>query len=350
MPPRSWPSIVALTAVVSLAAPTHAPAASADPFAWLHPTITVTADDLRTLDRGDPIARILPGTDHELSVVAVIGVHVDAARLRAWVDRIAALKKSPYVLAIAKFSDPPRAQDLASLTLDSEDLDSIRACHPGDCDVKLSAAEMTTLQQAARNAGRAWQPALQAAFRDLVLSRVRAYLASGEIASYEDKSTPISLPSRFSSILEHLPFLAVHDPEVATALTEPPAEDTSLESFLYWSKERIAHKAVVSVTDVRMFHGQSGVAPDLLVTGKDIFATHYINGSLGLTALVVGDSGLNYLVYVNRTSVDVPGGLFSGMVRWFAERKLRGESAGVLRSLRDRLESGDPPPPTGGGF
>lgn len=344
---RPLPSIVALVAIFVAQPSTRRAASPPDPFAWLQPTITVTADDRRILDRRDPIARILPSTDRELAVFAAIAVNVDAARLQAWIDRIEALKKSQYVLAIARFSDPPRLEDLADLTLDHDDLESIRACHPGNCDLKLSAAEMTTLQEAAKSAGATWRPALQTAFRDVVLNRVRVYLAHGEIASYQDKSKPISLPDRFNSILEHLPFLSAHEPAVAAALVDPPTDDADIDSFFYWSKELLARKAVVSVTEVRLFHGR-GEAPQLLVTGKDIFATHYINGSLGLTALVAGDpGGPNYLVYVNRTSVDMPGGLFSGMLRWFAERRLRGESAGVLRALRDRLESGDPPPLAG---
>jgi hypothetical protein len=314
-----------------------------DPFAWLGPTITVTADDRRTLDHGDPIARTLPSDKHELAVFAAITVKVGAPRLEAWMNRIEALKKSEYVLAIGRLSDPARVEDFARLTLDDDDLDAIRSCRPGDCALKLSAPEMTTLQDTASGAGREWRPAVQTAFRALVLARVEAYVARGAIASYEDKRPAIAPPERFAAILDHLPFLAAHAPALAARLAAPPTAGSG-DGFFYWSKERIARKAVVNITEVHFFRGQTPDEPALVVTARNVFATHYINGSLGVTALVDGaPGGPNYLVYVNRSSVDTPGGLLSGMVRWFAERRLKSNAGDVLRALRTRLESGDPP-------
>jgi hypothetical protein len=85
--------------------------------------------------------------------------------------------------------------------------------------------------------------------------------------------------------------------------------------------------------------------PDALVAGKEIFTTRYLNGSLGFTAIVPGGRGSrHYLVYLNRSDVDVLGGVFGGIVRWFMERRLRSEAQDVLQGLRRRLESGEPPP------
>jgi hypothetical protein len=54
--------------------------------------------------------------------------------------------------------------------------------------------------------------------------------------------------------------------------------------------------------------------------------------------------GPNYLVYVNRSQVDVLHGMFAGIIRWFMQRRLKAEAANVLQGLRRRLESGEPPP------
>jgi hypothetical protein len=64
-----------------------------------------------------------------------------------------------------------------------------------------------------------------------------------------------------------------------------------------------------------------------------------------MTAIVRGEpGGLNYLVYVNRSDLDMPGGPFKGITRWFLQRRLKAEAATVLQALRQRLESGEPPP------
>jgi len=86
----------------------------------------------------------------------------------------------------------------------------------------------------------------------------------------------------------------------------------------------------------------------VLVLGKEIFATHYRTGSLGVTAVVhdpVPDQ--RYLVYINRSQVDVLHGLFGGLRRKVIEGRLAGESTELVRAVRRKLESGVPasPPP-----
>lgn len=62
------------------------------------------------------------------------------------------------------------------------------------------------------------------------------------------------------------------------------------------------------------------------------------------TAVIRGEPGaFNYLVYLNRSDVDMLGGVFGGLVRWFMQRRLKAEAATVLQGLRRRLESGAPP-------
>ena len=319
-----------------------------DPFVFLQPSVTVSVDERRQLDRGEPIARTLTGTDLEVAVFAATRIDIGGDRLVAWMRRIEDLKKSPYVLAIGRFSDPPRIEDLAGLALDDNELSEILACRPGSCGLKLSAIEMTQLQRVARDAGRNWQPPLQQAFRAVVLARVNAYLAEGHaaLAPYADHGSPVWPATRFALVLGHSSFLTQRLPRFAEHLSRYPRTPMpAVESFMYWSKERLADTAIISVTHVSILRSDEPDLPDTLVAGKQVFATHYINASLGITAIVRGlPGGPNYLVYVNRSDVDVLGGMFGGLIRWFAQRRLKAEAANVLQGLRRRLESGDPPP------
>ena len=52
-----------------------------------------------------------------------------------------------------------------------------------------------------------------------------------------------------------------------------------------------------------------------------------------------------YLVYMNRSQVDVLGGMFGGLVRMVVQRRLRSEATDVLREIQKRMESGTPPAP-----
>jgi hypothetical protein len=321
-------------------------AASADPFAFFQPSFTITADDRRQLDRGEPIARVLPAKDLEVALLAAVPVNIDGDRLVTWIRRIEELKKSAYVLAIRRFSDPPRIEDLAGLTLEDEELSEIVDCRPGRCGVKLSAAEMSTLRRAAAEAGDAWKAALQDEFRRVALARVNAYLSGELIGPFENHGDRIWPAQEFASLIDHSTFLVDHLPDFAEQLRAVPrSPHHGVESFLYWSKERVANRPIISVTHVNIIRGDDASSPDVLVAGKEIFSMHYINASLGLTALMRGEpGGPNYLVYVNRSQVDVLHGMFAGIIRWFMQRRLKAEAANVLQGLRRRLESGEPPP------
>ena len=212
---------------------------NSDPFAFLQPSVTVSVDERRQLDRGEPIARVLPGKDLEVAVFAAVPVNVGGDRLVSWMRRIEELKKSAYVLAIGRFSEPPRIEDLDGLSLDDEDLSEILACRPGSCGLKLSAAEMTKLQRAAADAGRDWQQRLHQAFRAVVLERVTAYLAEGHaaLAPYVDHGDPVWPATRFASVLGHSVFLTEHLPQFVQHLSRYPHTPTpALESFVYLVK------------------------------------------------------------------------------------------------------------------
>jgi hypothetical protein len=115
----------------------------------------------------------------------------------------------------------------------------------------------------------------------------------------------------------------------------------SAESFVCWSKDRVASKAIVSATQIFILRQHAADRPDPIIVGKQIFATHYLDGALDITTLVgpEGD-GPRYLVYVNRTSVDLLAGFWGGIVRRVIESTVTDEAPDVLRGVRQRLEAG----------
>ena len=321
----------------------------ADPFAFFSPPLAVSRDDIARLDGGKTLVRTLPRDDGEIAIVAIVAVRSDGARLAEWVRHIAALKKSSYVHAIARFSDPPRLEDLATLNLDDDDLDALRQCRPDDCALRLSASEIDTLHRAVSTNRAASNPLLQAAFRRLMLMRVETYLATGQEGLPRDVSDHASaVPTdALASIVTHSGFLRARLPALADSLEHyPMVRAPRAESFLYWSQEDLAGRTIVSVTHVNILHFDDPGFPEVLVTGKQVFESRYLNGALNVTAIVRSESGArHYLVYINRSSVDVLDRWYGGLARLVIERRITGEAAGVLQGLRDRLDAGPPPQP-----
>ena len=101
----------------------------------------------------------------------------------------------------------------------------------------------------------------------------------------------------------------------------------------------------MSVTHVGIVHSATDRRlPAVLVAGKQIYASHYVDGGLGLTMIVCDAStDTSYLVYVNRSQVDFLRGWFGRLVQSVLEARLQREAPVVVGALRARLESGAPP-------
>ena len=333
-----------VTAAATLTA--QSPPAAVNPFAFFAPAVTVTAKELRTLDQGGSIARVLPSRDHQVAVFAAVSVNISADRLVAWMRRMPELKKSEHVLSIGLFSTPPRVEDIRELTLDEGDLQSIRDCKPGDCGLKLTAREIATLQALIAGKPGDWQARLQDGFREVVIARAKAYLAGGQRALEPcvDRDPPVEPAGQFSKILRRSDTLLLRMPPLCAYLDNyPSVKLDGVESFLYWSKEHIAGKSQVNLTHVAIMRPATAGLPEVVVAAKQVFTTHYLTASLGLTVLLRGsDESHHYLAYLNRSDTDVLGGFFGGLVRLVMERRLKSEAPAILRALRTRLESGEP--------
>jgi hypothetical protein len=329
-----------------------------DPFAFLGPSIVVSEKERQKLDAGDAIVRVLAAEGREIAVIGAAAVEVDGDRLVAWMHRIEDLKKSEHVPAVGRFSEPPVLSDLDGHTLEDRDLDHLRQCRPGNCGLKLSADEIARMRQVLAAAGAQWRPAAQEAFRRVMLARVLAYRARGlaGIETYDDGHTDRSLPEIASMLLDRSPYLGARMPALVEHLTRYPSVPLpQSESFFYWSQEEFGGRPVTSVTHVTMVRSRTAGLPDVLVAGRQVFATHYQNGSLSLTLLLRGCPGPpHYLAYVSRSEVDVIRGLFGWLARRLIQGRVEDGAVEILEGLRDRLArppgspaAGAPPPAPG---
>lgn len=296
-----------------------------DPFAFFQPTIRLQPSERAALNRGAAFARAVPAPPRHVAVVAAVPVQITGDRLVAWIRDIAALKQSPLVKQIGRFSPTPSVTDLQALTLDEPDATDIATCKPASCGVKLAPSEIAHIRRAMRPGRPVTDPAVQQAFREVVVERARTYLRAGG-----DGAEPPA-------------FLSANLPAVSRDVRAFPSRlAPGAEHFLYWAKDAYAGKPVVSVTHVTVVRSAEVGAPEVLVIGRQVFATHYIDGTWSLTSLV-GDENGRYLVYVNQSQVDLLDTWYAGLVRRVVERRIRDEAVDVLNGLRRRLQSGEPP-------
>lgn len=305
-----------------------------DPLAVMAPCVALTTAERRALDRGAMVSRALPGADGQVALFASARVEAPPDALVAAAREIADLKKSTFVLAIRRFSDPPQLSDLDDLVLNPRDVRALAECEPGRCSFKLTAAEITSLM-AARHRDGTTPAAVTAALRRVILERVNTYRSGGlaAVAPIANRGATHRLDETLAALQQASPCLLQAAPLAGWVRHH---DAPGVESFLYWSQEVYGPgKPVVLVTHVGIARPEPGQA---IVIGKQIFASRYLDGALAMTAISTDADGRHYLAYLNRSRVDLLGGFFGGLKRAMLESRLSDELPAMIAKLKDRLE------------
>ena len=184
--------------------------------------------------------------------------------------------------------------------------------------------------------------------REMLLEHVHAYLREGNAAlgEYNDKSYRLRLADEFQSLLQPAHYMYEYVPEFQKYLQEfPNFRPADTEDFLYWSKEKFGLKPVVSVTHITIYKRRRPNGTDVLIASKGIYANHYFEASLGLTAFIQSQSSeppRSYLMYVNRSRTDALRGLFAGLKRSLISGSLRDGAKKSMAMIKQKLESERP--------
>jgi len=292
--------------------------------------------DFAALARGETIVKLAPAQDkREVAVAGLVNLRASAEEfLRSYRESLTH-RNNTAVLEIGSFSATPTLDDLQYLTLDPEDIEDLKECAVGDCEIKLSAA---MIQRFAHEVN--WQAsdyAQQATqlFKTMLLEYVRDYRARGNAAliEYNDKPTAVRLAQEQRELIGTSGYL---NSVFANALA---TNDKPAEEMLVWSKIKFGLKPVIAVNHVTIYRNERALGPQVLAVSKQIYANHYFDSSLALTAFVTVAGPTSYLVYENRSRADGLDGPFSKLKRKLVENKALEGLKGILEHSKLTLEA-----------
>ena len=105
--------------------------------------LKLTADERRVLLSGAPLAKNLEADpSKEVAIFGAIWIAAPIAAYVAALQDIENFEKGDGFRATKKVSDPARVEDFAALTLPDDDVQDLRSCQVGDCELKLSEATL----------------------------------------------------------------------------------------------------------------------------------------------------------------------------------------------------------------
>jgi len=326
--------------------------------AILQERVSLSRADVGALDRGRAVARSMkPGDRREIAAAGAVRVGVPVEFfLRQFVD-IVSFKRSPIVRQIGKFSGTPRVQDLAPLTFEPGDLDELRRCRVGDCDIQLSADQIRRIQSTVDWSRSDARAQANRVLRELLFEYVERYRTSGNQAllEYANERDPLSMADELRLLVSHSSETLAGVPEFGEALLTSAASLHGAQEFIYWSKEQFGLKPVVSITHVIIYPLRRPGMPDVLIASKQIYASRYLAGSLALTlgvdapgapraAAALGTppgAGARsfYMAYVSRSRLRGFPPVIGGLVRRIVQGRTRDGLEEQLQLAKDRLEA-----------
>ena len=307
----------------------------------LHEKARFDEADFAELQRGEPIATTLsPRHKQELAVYGAVRVQAPPeVFLKSFVETTAT-RSNPAILEIGQFGSTPALTDLEALTLERRDLEDLKRCTVGNCELKLSARMIDQFQKTVD-----WQSSDYAAqathlYKLMLLEYVQDYLQRGDQAliEYTDKSKSVRLLDGQRALLASLStdINPSHNADLSFIQGLVP-----IDNRIVWSKIKFGLKPVLAINHTLIFETQREVGPQILVLSKQIYANHYFDASVAVTGLTKTSSvdPEYYLFYENHSLADGLQGMFSGIKRGLIEREAVSGLKTIMRGTKLRLDA-----------
>jgi hypothetical protein len=292
--------------------------------------------DFAALQLNQPVVRLVPTTDkREVAVTGLVNINATADQfLRSYRDSMMR-KSNAAILEIGSFGREPALTDLDGLTLENDDIDDLKACVVGDCQIKLSAPMIQRFRDEIDWAAPDYKLKVTNLFKEILLTYINDYRARGEAAliQYDDKSDSVSLATEHRALISAPGY-------VTSFLADTKSGLQLFEDTLVWSKIKFGLKPVISINHISIYKRNSDVGPQVLVASKQIYANHYFNAFLALTAFVnvPGATNSSYLVYENRSRADGLAGPFGKLKRGVVEKKALEGLRGIIAQSKASLD------------
>lgn len=289
---------------------------------FFHNELQFSDEDFNQLKQGKVVAKLMPPQDkREVAVFGVVPLQTSDKNFLGYFRQSIITPNHDTILSAGMFSNPPALSDLQTLTLERRDIEDIKKCVAGDCNVKLSAEMIERLRREADASPTNFNERADELYRQILFEYVQNYLTQGDsvLIHYHDQSRPIPLAKEFRTLLDSTSYLKQFAPEFAEHLRGNANKDSQIEeSFLYWAKVRFGLKPVIIITHVTIYKSHFGDMSRLLIASKQIYANHYFDSSFSLTVFInfAADKTSSYMIYTSRTRADaLDNALFGRVMR-----------------------------------
>jgi hypothetical protein len=321
-----------------------------EPESFFRDEIGLTSEEIEAIGQGKAIVKMLPSPSPAeifmFGAVFVKGKPEDYTKLAFDMDR---LSQVPGYLGVGRMSEPPRLSDLEGFTLEPSDIRDLKRCEPGKCGVQLSAEMMKELQHTINTEGPEADAAVNERLQKMVLDLLTRYKAKGNrgLGVYRDKDEAFDVEAHHRSLISQAEALPIYLPRLSEYLIEyPEARLAGVDSFFFWEKVNFGLKPTLRLNHAILYRAQGPRARGEIIIAKQLYASHYIQAALDITACVPrtsesGEAGF-YLISLKGSTQHGLTGFFRKIIRAIVVSRTRSSQEKILVSLKDLIEKRQP--------
>jgi len=309
--------------------------------------VGLSQDEIEDIQHGRTIAKVAESpTPDEVLIFGAVYIEATPESYLKLAGDIDELRKMPSFVAIQKFSDPPKLSDLNGFALEQGDIQALKACKPGHCEVQLPAESMEQVHRSVDWSAPDVTAQVNRLARQMALELLLTYMRGGNysLGAYRDKKRPTEVAETFESLLSQARALPVYLPDLDRYLLEyPKLKLENAESQFYWEKVNFGLKPTLRIVHAIVYRGAEPSEPAYAVALKQIYSSHYFQTALDLTFCVRDTERPNqrgfYLITLKGSQQAGLTGFKGGIVRNVAVGKTRSSLERALARIKERLEA-----------
>jgi len=335
---------IALAVALLLIAPVTRAQGPDEPSRFFREFVGLSEDQIGAIRTGKAVAKVVESrTPDEVFVFGSVYVEASPESYLKLASNVDALRKLPGYLAIQSFSDPPKLSDLEGFALERQDIDELKNCKVGHCEVQLPTEAMEGFKQSIDWSAPDFANKVNYLARQMAFQALLNYMNGGNTALgvYRDKNHPAAVAEAFETLITRLSALPVYLPELNEYLLEyPKAKSDKVQAGFFWEEVNFGLKPTFRVIQRVVYRGASPSDPAYAIAEKQLYASHYFESALDLTVCVRDAQRPGFYVITVKGSKQAGlTGLKGSIVRKVAVDKARSSLERVLTTIKQRLES-----------
>jgi hypothetical protein len=335
--------VLASAALVCMSA---APQTKTDLDTFFRNNIGLNTEQIASIRAGQAVSRVLPSRNAgEVFLFGAVHINTVPERYLDYAEDFERIRKVPSYLAIGVFSRPPRMSDLNGFGLDSEDIQALKNCKPGDCLVQMPADAMDEIRQSVHWSAPQLIDEVNGYLQKTALQRVIDYQKQGNkvLGIYNDKRDPTEVAKAFSFMLSYSKVLPERLPDFYNyLLSYPENPPANVQDVLYWERVKFGLKPTLRVLHRLVMKGKPNDPVAYAVAEKQLYASHYFETAIDLSFCVRDESNSHtgfYLISLMGSEQAGLTGPKGAIVRKVAVGRSQSNLQDALKSIRETLES-----------